>query len=163
MSLLLSSELFLIFRNLLITLTVIALIIAPFLFVKYSDRKHAKYQADIHNLPRNTMILLSIWPPKWISRFHRIKYVGKSFGYAIALYTIGIVLALIKEYLKTGHWELQNYLVSTLPILAIILVFCFIDSIKSGLFKPLHAGIAYIGDPTSLTTEYKLSFIMIQN
>lgn len=150
MALLLSSELLLMLRNFVITIIFLIPIVSIFIFAKYKDNKDATYLADRNNLPLNTVILMQIWTPRKISPIHRLKYVGKSFGYGIALYILAILFAIIKNYIKTGILEYKDFFIATSPILLLILFFCLLDSLKAGLFKPLYHSIAYVGDTTSL-------------
>lgn len=150
-------EIYIFFRNLLIT----SAVIVPVIFIFYRLERHERKQAQpaAYALPEiYRQQLTNTYNLQEVPASVRIFHCGKTFLYGLLMYILIILFGTISLCIHGRFTSFSDLLISSSPILLVIIFFTLVSWLKVGPWYKVYHTTAYISNPSGL--DYLMRYVV---
>lgn len=142
-------EIYIFFRNLLATAVILVPVILIFCKLERFERKQA--QPSAYALPESyRQQLTDVTNFQEVPVSVRILHCCKTFIYGFVIYLLFMLLATISLSLNGRLTSFSDLLISSSPVLAVILLFTLFSWLKVGPWYKVYRTTAYLSNPSGL-------------
>lgn len=150
-------EIYIFFRNLLITSVFIVPIVLIFWKLERHERKQA--QPAAYALPESyRQILTDSNNLQEASISVRLLHCGKTFLYGLFIYLLIMIFGIISLSIREQFTTFSDAFISSSPILAVIMLFTLTSWFKVGPWYKIYHTKAYISNPSGL--DYLMRYVV---